>query len=153
MLTGKYDFTPEFALKAGYEHTVQSTPSSSNDWNTQITTYYGMSIAGLVTAKAFDPTWGNAPVTTAWIGEGYKYSENVVLDAGYYNVNNGGNNHNDQYTIQALSFMADYYFNKRTDVYIGLMFTHYSGPYLEQQSPPTLVTSNAIFGTGLRLKF
>ena len=153
MLTGKYDFTPAFALKAGYEHTVQSTPSAANNWGTQITTYYGMSLAGLVTAKAFDPTWGNAPVTTAWIGEGYKYSDNLVLDAGYYNVNNGGNNHNDQYTIQALSFMADYYFNKRADVYVGLMFPQYNGPYLAQQNPPTLASSNAIYGAGLRLKF
>lgn len=153
MFTGKYDFTPAFALKAGYEHTVQSTPSSSNNWSTQITTYYGMSLGGLVTANAFGSTWGNAPVTTAWIGGGYQYTDNVTLDASYYNINNGGNNHNDQYTIQALSFMADYHFSKRTDVYLGVMFTQYGGPYLAQQEPLQLATNNAIYGAGLRLKF
>jgi len=153
MLTAKYDVTSEFNLKAGYEHTVQSTPSSTNNWGTQITNYYGMSIAGSVTAKAFDPSWGDAPVTSAWVGEGYKFSDNLTLDAGYYNINNGGNHHNDQYTIQALSAMLDYHFTKRTDVYAGLMLTHYSGEYLVQQSPPTLASSNAIVGAGLRLKF
>ncbi|PRC95136.1 porin [Solimicrobium silvestre] len=153
MLTAKFEVTPQSTVRAGIERTSQSTPSSSNNWNTQITNYYGMSIAGLVTAKAFDPTWGSAVVTTAWIGEGYQFTDKFTLDAGYYNINNAANNHNDQYTIQALSMMADYSFTKHTDLYAGLMLAHYSGEYLVQQSPPTLATRNAIFGTGLRVRF
>jgi predicted porin len=153
MLTGKLDVTEQATLDLGFERTVQNSPSSSNNWNTQISSYYGMSIAGLVTAKAFSTSWGGAPVRTIWLGGGYKFTPVLTLDIGYYNVNNGGNNHNDQYTIQQLSFMPDYHFSKRADVYAALMFSHYSGPYLQQYSPPTLATSNAIYGVGLRFRF
>lgn len=153
MLTGKYDLTPQAAFELGFERTVQNSPSSSNNWGTQITSYYGMNLAGLVTAKPFATTWGGAPIRTIWLGGGYKFTASVKLDVAYYNVNNGGNNHNDQYTIQQLSFMPDYQFSKRFDTYAGLMFSRYSGPYLAQYSPPPLATSNAIFGAGLRLRF
>jgi GBP family porin len=153
MLTAKFDLTPEAALTAGYQRTEQSSPSGSNNWGAQITNYYGMPIAGDVTAKAFDTSWGDAVVTTAWIGGCYKVTSNFVVDAGYYNIDNKANNHNDQYTIQALSLLADYNFSKRTDVYAAFMLTHYNGDYLAQQSPPTLATSNAIVGAGLRVRF
>jgi predicted porin len=153
MLTAGYPINTQASLNAGFERTVQNSPSSSNNWSTQITSYYGMSIAGLVTAKAFATTWGGAPVRTVWFGGGYKATGQISIDAAYYNVNNGGNNHNDQYTIQALSLMPDYHFSKRTDVYAAFMLTHYSGPYLAQYSPPTLASANAIYGVGLRVRF
>ncbi|MFI4940052.1 MAG: porin [Burkholderiales bacterium] len=155
MLTAKYDLTSEAALTAGYERTEQSTPSGSKNWGTQINNYYGMPIAGDVTAKAFDPSWGDAVVTTAWIGGRYKVTSNFVLNAGYYNIDNQANKHNDQYTIQALSLLADYNFSKHTDVYAGLMLTHYDGDYLKQQSSPTvtLASSNSIVGAGVRVRF
>lgn len=153
MLTGKYQVLPQLALDLGYEHTVQNAPSSSNDWSTQINSYYGMSLAGLVTAKAFSPTWGGAPVKVVWAGGGYKASEAVTVDLAYYNVDNGGNNHNDQYTIQQVSVMPDYHFSKRMDSYVALMWSHYGGQYLLQQSPIVLATSNLIYGIGLRYRF
>lgn len=152
MLSGKYELNPALALNAGFEHTDQTVPSSANNWSTQITSYYGMPIAGLVTAKAFGSTWGAAPITVVWVGGGYKVTEALAIDVGYYNVDNGGNNHNDQYTIQQFSIMPDYKFNKHFDAYFGLMFSRYSGAYLAQYSPPTLATSNVLYGIGLRAR-
>ena len=152
MVGVKYELNPKTTFAAGFEHTDQTVPSASNKWSTQITSYYGMSLAGLVTAKAFDPTWGAAPITVIWGGGGYKFTDAFSLEAAYYNVNNGGNAHNDQYTIQQFSVMPDYRFNKHFDAYAGLMFTRYSGPYLAQYSPPTLAASNVLYGLGLRAR-
>jgi general bacterial porin, GBP family len=153
MLSGKYEFGKTAAVSAGVEHTEQTTPAASNNWSTQITSYYGMPLAGLVTAKAFDPAWGGAPITVVWLGGGYYFTAAFHVDVGYYNVDNGGNNHNDQYTIQQFSVMPQYKFNKNFDVYAGLLYSHYSGPYLAQYSPPTLATSNLLYGIGLRGRF
>src|SRR3984885_3221722 len=152
MVTGKYELNPKATVYAGFEHTDQTTPSGSNSWGTQITSYYAMPIAGLVTAKAFDPSWGDAPIRTFWVGGGYKFTEAISIDAAYYNVNNGGNNHNDQYTIQQYSVMPDYRFAKCCDAYLGVMYTHYTGPYLAQYSPPTLATDNLLYGIGVRVR-
>lgn len=152
MLGGKYDITPNAAIYAGVEHTDQTIPSASNNWNTQITSYYGMPIAGLVTAKAFGSSWGDAPIRTVWVGGDYHFSNGFSLEVGYYNVNNEANSHNDQYTIQQFSVLPDYKFNEHFDVYAGLMFSHYSGAYLTQFAPITLANGNVIYGIGLRAK-
>ena len=152
MLAAKYELTPKATLNAGVEHTDQSNTSSLNNWGTQITTYYGMSLAGLVTAKPYNPAWGAAPITAVWVGGGYQLTEAFSLDAGYYDVDNGGNSHNDQYTIRQISLMPDYHLSKRFDVYAGLMFTHYSGSYVNQFAPIALATDNVLYGIGLRAR-
>jgi hypothetical protein len=75
MVTGKYDVTSRFAVSAGFEHSDHTIPSGSNNWSAQITSYYNMPLAGLVTAKAFDPTWGDAPIRTVWAGAGFKVTD------------------------------------------------------------------------------
>ena len=152
MLGGKYDLTPNAAIYAGVEHTDQTIPSGSNNWSAQITSYYAMPIAGLVTAKAFYSTWGDAPIRVLWAGADYRFTDAFLLSVGYYNVNNEANSHNDQYTNQQFAIMPDYKFNERFDVYAGLMIAHYSGAYLTQFSPITLATGNVLYGIGLRAK-
>jgi len=152
MLGGKYDLTSNAGLYAGVEHTDQTVPSGSNNWSTQITSYYNMPIAGLVTAKAFDPSWGGAAITVFWVGGNYQFTPAFSVNVGYYNVNNGGNNHNDQYTIQQFSILPDYKFNQRFDVYAGLMIAHYSGPYLTQFLPITIASGNILYGIGVRAR-
>jgi predicted porin len=152
MLGGKYELTPKAAIFAGVEHTDQTIPSSSNNWSAQITSYYNMPIAGLVTAKAFASAWGDAPIGVLWAGADYRFTDNFSLSVGYYNVNNEANSHNDQYTNQQFAIMPDYKFNERFDVYAGLMIAHYTGAYLTQFSPITLATSNVLYGIGLRAK-
>jgi general bacterial porin, GBP family len=153
MLTGKYALSPQLMLSAGFEHTDQNTPSASNNWSTQITSYYGMALAGFVTAKPFASTWGAAQINVAWLGESYKFTDSFSVDTGLYDVDNGGNAHNDQYTIQQFSVMPDYRFTKRVDIYAALMLSRYHGSYLAQYSPPTLATSNAIYGAGVRFRY
>jgi predicted porin len=152
MLGGKYDLTSSAGLYAGVEHTDQTVPSSSNNWSTQITSYYNMPIAGLVTAKAFDPSWGAAPITVFWVGADYQFTPAFSVNVGYYNVNNGGNNHNDQYTIQQFAILPDYKFSQHFDVYAGLMIAHYSGPYLTQFLPITIASGNVLYGIGVRAR-
>jgi predicted porin len=152
MLGGKYDLTPKAAIYAGVEHTDQTIPSSSNNWSAQITSYYAMPIAGLVTAKAFASTWGDAPIRVLWAGADYRFTDAFSLNIGYYNVNNEANSHNDQYTNQQFAIIPDYKFNDRFDVYAGLMIAHYTGAYLTQFSPITLATGNVLYGIGLRAK-
>jgi predicted porin len=152
MLGGKYDLTPKAAIFAGVEHTDQTIPSGSNNWSAQITSYYDMPIAGLVTAKAFNSAWGDAPIRVLWVGADYRFTDAFSLSVGYYNVNNEANSHNDQYTNQQFAIMPDYKLNERFDVYAGLMIAHYSGAYLTQFSPITLATGNVLYGIGLRAK-
>jgi len=152
MVTGKYDVTSRIAISAGFEHSDQTIPSSSNNWNTQITSYYNMPLAGLVTAKAFDSTWGDAPIRTMWAGAGFKVTDAFTVSAGYYNVNNEANSHNDQYTIQQFGIIPSYALNERFDVYAGLLIAHYTGAYLTQFSPITVATGNVLYGIGVRAK-
>ncbi len=152
MVTGKYDVTSRFAISAGFEHSDQTIPSSSNNWNAQITSYYNMPLAGLVTAKAFAPTWGDAPIRTIWAGAGYRVTDAFTVSAGYYNVNNEANSHNDQYTIQQFGIIPSYALNERFDVYAGLLIAHYTGAYLAQFSPITVATGNVLYGIGVRAK-
>jgi general bacterial porin, GBP family len=152
MLAAKYEVTPTAAIYAGVEHFDQTIPSSTNNWNTQITTYYTMPIAGLVTAKAFASNWGDAPTRVVWAGTDLKITDAVLLSLGYYNVNNEANSHNDQYTNQQFAVMPCYRFNERFDVYAGVMVAHYSGAYLTQFAPITLATGNVIYGFGVRAK-
>jgi GBP family porin len=152
MFGAKYDLTPSAQIYAGYEHTDQTVPSASNNWSTQITSYYNMPIAGLVTAKAFAASWGQAPIQAYWVGADYKFTEAVSLNAGYYNINNEANSHNDQYTIQQFSLLPDYKFNERFDVYAGVMVSRYTGAYLTQFTPIALASSNVLYGIGLRAR-
>ena len=152
MLGGKYDLTPKAAIYAGAEHTDQTIPSSSKNWGTQITSYYNMPIAGLVTAKAFNSAWGDAPIRVLWAGGDYRFTDAFSLSAGYYNVNNEANSHNDQYTIQQFAILPDYKFDEHFDVYVGVMVAHYAGAYLTQFSPITLATGNVLYGIGLRAR-
>ena len=153
MLGAKYDLTSNAAIYAGFEHTDQTIPSASNNWSTQITSYYDMPIAGLVTAKAFNPAWGNAPIRTFWVGADYQFTDAFLLSVGYYNVDNEANSHNDQYTNQQFAIMPDYKFDEHFDVYAGLMIAHYTGAYLTQYTPITLATGNVLYGIGLRVRF
>lgn len=152
MLGGKYDLTPHAAIYAGVEHTDQTMPSSSNNWSTQITSYYAMPIAGLVTAKAFASTWGDAPIRVLWVGADYRFTDAFSLDVGYYNVNNEANSHNDQYTNQQFAIISDYKFDEHFDVYAGVMIAHYTGAYLTQFSPIALATGNVLYGIGVRVR-
>jgi predicted porin len=152
MLGGKYELSSQASVYAGVEHTDQTIPSGSNNWSTQITSYYGMPLAGLVTAKAFSSSWGDAPIRVIWAGGDYDFTEAFGVGVVYYNVNNGANSHNDQYTIQQFSIMPDYKFNKRFDVYAGLMIAHYTGPYLQQFNPISLATGNVLYGIGVRAR-
>ena len=152
MLGGKYDLTAKAAVYAGVEHTDQTIPSGTNNWSAQITSYYAMPIAGLVTAKAFNSAWGDAPIRVLWAGADYRFTDAFSLSVGYYNVDNEANNHNDQYTNQQFAVMPDYRFNERFDVYAGLMIAHYTGAYLTQFSPITLASGNVLYGIGLRAK-
>lgn len=152
MLGGKYDLTPKAAIYAGVEHTDQGIPSSSNNWSAQITTYYGMPIAGLVMAKAFASTWGDAPIQVLWVGADYQFTNAFSLSVGYYNVDNEANNHNDQYTNQQFAILPDYKFNEHFDVYAGLMIAHYTGAYLTQFTPIALATGNVLYGFGVRAR-
>ncbi len=152
MLAGKYDVTPNAAIYAGVEHADQTIPSGSNDWSAQITSYYAMPIAGLVTAKAFASTWGDAPIRVIWAGVDYRFTGPFSLSVGYYNVNNEANGHNDQYTNQQFSIMPDYKINDRFDIYAGLVIARYSGAYLTQFSPITLAAGNVLYGIGLRAR-
>jgi predicted porin len=152
MLGGKYEVTPNAAIYAGVEHTDQTVPSGSNNWSAQITSYYAMPIAGLVTAKAFASTWGDAPIRVLWAGVDYKFTDAFSLSVGYYNIDNEANSHNDQYTNQQFAVLPDYKFNEHFDVYAGVMIAHYSGAYLTQFAPITEATGNVLYGIGLRAR-
>jgi predicted porin len=169
MATGKYDLSSKTTLEFGFERMVQSQPSASNAWGTQVTSYYGMNISnGALTSPNVPSSFnGSATTTTVWFGGNYKVSDKLSLDSAYYNINNGFNSalNGQQYTIQAFSLMAVYKFDKpinfggvplNSDVYAGLMTLGYSGPFIAQKETALnigLATRNTIFGTGVRVRF
>jgi len=156
LLSAKYEVNSVASISGGFEQYTISTPS--NAVASQITSYYGTTIAGSGLPSASNYGFGNQKVTTAFVGGAYKFTPEFTLKAGYYNINKaaylnaaGTANQAAQYTIQEFSLLGSYAFSKMTDVYGGLMFSNYNGAYMTAH--PTYATSNSIVGAGLRVKF
>jgi predicted porin len=87
-----------------------------------------------------------------WGGADYKITPDFSVNVAYYNVNNGGNFHNDQYTIQQFAVLPNYKLGERADVYAGVLIAHYSGPYLNQFLPIEVASGNVLYGIGIRVR-
>lgn len=147
MLSGKYEVTPDATLKAGYESSIVSMPSNLN--LTYITRYYGMSMP----STAANGVGADQHFETIWFGGDYKLTKELDIGAGYYNIDTfNAPEINKQYHSNAYSLLVDYTFYKGLDVYAAAMLMDYSGAALSHDNPNEY-SHNAIYGTGLRVKF
>jgi predicted porin len=147
MLSGMYKINSDATVKAGYEYSKISAPSNTN--LTNIVSYYGIKLPNPAVNASPDQYF-----ETFWVGGDYKFTEKFDLGAGYYYINT----HNKpdvvkNYIVNAYSVLADYTFNKYFDTYAAIMITKYSGEGLDKKKPIDAYSSNAMCGTGIRLKF
>lgn len=148
LLAGKYQLTDALTVKGGYEHYILKKPSTALSV-AALPTYFGIPV-GAASGYSHD----NQSVGIPYVGGDYKFSPKLNLAAGYYQQNIGAisDQNRPSGTVRTVSLLADYFFDKQTDVYAGLMWSAYSGQQGSLASG-NYVKSNAIYGAGLRYKF
>lgn len=148
LVAGRYKLTDALTLKGGYEHYILKKPSTALTV-AALPTYFGIPV-GSASGYAHDDQHVGIP----YVGGDYKYSPKLNFAAGYYQQNLGEvkDRNYQSGTIRTVSFLTNYYFDKQTDVYAGLMWSFYSGQQGSLASGSYL-KSNALYGVGLRYKF
>ncbi|MDR3449890.1 MAG: porin [Alphaproteobacteria bacterium] len=118
----------QFVLMGGYEQIHFSNPA--NPLPANVTTIGGYTLS-TVSNTAFPH---NKILNASWLGLRYNYSKELELNAAYYGVTQnsyGTKSCSDASAItcsgwlQGYSFIADYHFTKRVDVYGGIFYTVY----------------------------
>jgi predicted porin len=153
ILAAKYKVSDEATIKGGWEH-YERQASSTQSLPTAI--IYGTSM----TVTPYNNT--TKPFDMFFVGGDYNVTHNLNVAVGVYNLVNQAFTKSDGTTVGSLkgnefaySFLADYHFTKRTDVYAGLMYVTFDNGALS-----TTVgynggnnTSNYIAAVGMRHKF
>jgi predicted porin len=120
----------QFILMGGYEQIHFSNPA--NPLPANITTIGGYTLS-TVNNAAFPH---DKILNASWAGLRYNYSKQLELNGAYYSVTQ--NSYGAKYCnntsaitctgwLQGYSFVADYHFTKRFDVYGGIFYTVYGG--------------------------
>jgi len=120
----------QFVLMGGYEQIHFSNPA--NRLTAPITTIGGYTLS-TVNNAAFP---NDKVLNASWAGLRYNYSKALELNAAFYGVTQ--NSYGVKYCnntsaitcsgwLQGYSFLADYHFTKRFDVYAGVFYTIYGG--------------------------
>ncbi|MGA2777999.1 MAG: porin [Steroidobacteraceae bacterium] len=147
MITGMDKVTDQATVKVGYEYSTVYAPS--NLYLSGIQSYYGLTLPNPAANAS-----GYQHFQTWWVGGDYKFSEQLDLALGYFNINTDNSPEvNKEYRAEAYSLLADYSFNKAFDTYLGVMLMSYSGVGLDKHAPTDAYSSNALYGVGLRFKF
>lgn len=143
MLAAKYKVTDAGTVKAGYEHITYSTASDMYTTAT-VGTYYGFPIASVADIGA------SRNQDLYWVGGDYNVTPSINLAVAYYDLNVSQSADNKQHNgdQRYYSFLADYSFSKRTDVYFGVMQANFSGPQYA-----AYMGSNNITAIGMRHRF
>jgi hypothetical protein len=159
LLSAKYNFTDRLEVQAGVQQAKLTNPTP--DPNIPfITNLYGENV-NKSTSYIGEPV----KIDTAHLGFGYKASERIYLGAAYtyiglpkYDFGNptaagqfpshylGGG-------IDAWSGLAIYKLYKATDIYAGMVYTHYWGPAFDSTSSTIYVHDIFTTATGFRFKF
>ena len=143
MIAAKYKVTDAGTVKAGYEHITLSTASDINTTST-VGTYYGYTIGSVGNIGA------SRNQDVYWFGGDYNVTPAINLAIGYYDYSYSQSGDSKQLNgdQRYYSFLADYSFSKRTDVYFGVMQANFSGPQLA-----AYMGSNNITAIGMRHRF
>ena len=143
MLAAKYKVTDAGTVKAGYEHITYSTASDTYTTAT-VGTYYGFPIFSVANISA------SRNQDLYWVGGDYNVTPSINLAVAYYDLNVSQSSDNAQLNgdQRYYSFLADYSFSKRTDVYFGVMQANFSGPQYA-----AYMGSNNITAIGMRHRF
>ncbi|MDE3009432.1 MAG: porin [Pseudomonadota bacterium] len=144
LLAGKYKLTSAATLKAGWQWFQQGAASDPMTVQ-QYGDYYGLQVATIGQIK------GPAKETSIpYVGGDYNFTDRLNLAAGYYDIitkNNGANQSGEQ---RYYSMLLDYHLSKRTDVYVGDMYSSFSGQIFPAAS---FYQSNNVLAAGMRHKF
>ena len=151
MLLARYAIGP-VKLYAGYENIQFANPNTPLVAGSTIIGGYTL---GTVNNTAFT---NNKDLQVFWTGAKYAVSSEIDLSAAYYheeqNSFQGNGCTNNTFAacsgqLDAVSFLADYRFTKRFDVYAGIMFSHVANGL----SNGFLNTSTIDPTVGLRFQF
>ena len=151
MLLARYAIGP-VKLYAGYENVQFANPNTPLAAGSTIIGGYTL---GTVNNTAFT---NNKDLQVFWTGAKYAVSSEIDLSAAYYheeqNSFQGNGCSNNTFAacsgqLDAVSFLADYRFTRRFDVYAGIMFSHVANGL----SNGFLNTSTIDPTVGLRFQF
>jgi len=162
MLTGKYNITDKFTMKAGYERENIGTPSNYASVAGTPVTASGYTIAGIIPAQY------NKSLNVFWVGANYQFTPAIKGSLGYYNAATLGFNASGVQGVTAaanataaggtksqyFSVLVDYGMSKRTNLYAGVMANNNSaGAGYLVSGNTNLTTTSVIYGTGIRHTF
>jgi GBP family porin len=146
-IAAKYQFG-DATIRGGYETYTLKAPSDS--WaSLGLTSLYNYPVAAGTTFASADQT------TDVWfIGGDYNFTPALNLSVGFYdqNAKQSGDLKQLDGNIYSYSALLDYHFTKRTDAYVGMMYSQYKG---NQYSLPFVSdnSNNYIAAFGIRTKF
>lgn len=159
LLAAKYKLG-DATLKAGYEHLVLS--AASDNITSPTTMMFGY-VAAVTNATGVD-----LPTDVTYVGGDYNLTATTNVSLGYYNVHNSaaaatttsvastttvaGTTANSQLASDSnyVSLLVDYNFSKRTDGYVGAMFSTFTG---DAYAGTNAAYDNSIVAVGMRHKF
>ena len=156
MLAAKYAFG-DAKIVGGYETFTLKRPSDGLA-ALGTSTYFGYQIGNIpatATCSATDKAdFCHTQQTTdvLWAGGDYNFTPAFNLAVGFYDIAPKQSFDAAQLSgkIYEYSMLADYHFSKRTDAYVGLMYSQYKGDLFPSA---TFNTSNYIYAVGMRTKF
>jgi len=155
MLTGKYNITDKFTMKAGYERENIGTPSDFASISAMPVTASGYTVASVTAYNA------NKSLNVFWVGANYQFTPAIKGSLGYYNAATLGYQAATPSATAAggtksqyFSALVDYSMSKRTNLYAGVMANNNSaGNGYAVTTGGNLITTSVIYGTGMRHTF
>jgi GBP family porin len=156
-VAAKYVFG-DATVRGGYESYTLKAPSDTLA-SIGVTSYYGNPIANIASAATSANFTSADQTTDLWfIGGDYNFTPALNLAVGFYDTTPKASSDAKQVdgNIYTYSAVLDYHFSKRTDTYVGYMYSQYKGA--EYNTPFLKATAidnpnNSVFGFGIRHKF
>lgn len=150
-LAAKYKVTTEGTIKVGYErYTLKAASDTVNA--TTLPVIYGFA-TNTSTGGVSSYAGADQPTDIYFIGGDYNLTSALNLAAGYYLQKPAAYSNKIGVTNTYYSFLADYKFSKRTDVYAGLMFSNFSDTSNSSSPNNGYIANNSIYAVGIRHKF
>jgi predicted porin len=151
-LTTKFQATDSLNIKAGYERELIGVPSDFRWYSSMPMTVSGYTIASMTANKT------NKAINVYWVGANYNFTPKIMGSIGYYYAGTAQTQGVAQGVQQFQSAMLDYYWSKRTNLYLGIMNVNTSGASVQPLPAGSMMSGKTVstqqtYGAGMRHTF
>ena len=151
-LTSKFQVTDSLNIKAGYEREIIGPPSDFRWYANMPMTVSGFAIASMTANKT------SKAINVYWVGANYSFTPTIIGSIGYYYASTPQTQGVAQGVQQFQSAMLDYYWSKRTNLYLGIMNTNTSGASVQPLPAGSMLSGKTVstqqtYGAGMRHTF